>query len=742
MLTRTIDLGLTDERTGEIRVKVANFDKLASEGDIGEFVKSFKPDPHFLYLHVIAMGAGEYYGCNKNGDYFPEKELIARHFTFEQQAKVFKEHNNKPTSPNYGFVPKSWYNSKMHRVELILAIDREKGADIVQKQESGGQIEVSMGCRIIYDVCSICGNKASKKSQYCEHVKYENKRVYSDGRQVFMINVQPTFFDISVVERRADKIAYSLGKVASVLGEGPDHVEDFDESELAKEASFNYKTSAIDKYLPAMADPKKLSLGMSSILPTVEQYEPDLPTPLLDRLALKYSLEDILSSFLHSMIPMKPREYARIVVVNQGMPMGSYPTMLKIIDEAPRHFECSLRPPEHSILSMLSPYMEQRSSFGPHLVRRVMMIRDRLGGLGELSKSANYMVDPVIMQYRGGLPNPVETGMAPMPLGYSNYMPNSNMPMVQKERYGTLPVTYDPQEYQRRAMDRQPLRESANPLKVMLALGGLYAAYRGAKGLGQLASWVGNHPIAKLGAGLAVASLAYKGLNKKASYSDLDDIESCERIAKTAGMIGTFGKYFVLPFVGSHLASAHYRRKYYEGQELNGVQKFVAENPDFLSLVTPVAALYGKSKFKGMAAKAGGAGSFGNRANEFLGKHLGFNVKKASDDEPSDFLLKVADFGDMLADTLVQGIIFRGKGVSAGGAIADAAIDNALFERGSSMASGTAKPLFRMPSSRATQPTQVTQPTQPKKYVPRIPHDKRVQLIQTVNKVRSKSNQV
>ena len=208
MLGKQYSLGSTFENTGEARVKLANFDELRGQSpEITEFLSTFTPDPGFMYLHVIAMGAGEYYGCNINGDYFPEKDLIARHNTFVTTAKVFKEHDNKPTSQDYGKVVFSWYNPKMHRVELILAIDKIKGAEFVRRQEAGEQLEVSMGCRVAYDVCSICGNKARRKSDYCSHIKYDKKKIYPDGKQPFMINYNPTFFDISIVRHRADRIS-------------------------------------------------------------------------------------------------------------------------------------------------------------------------------------------------------------------------------------------------------------------------------------------------------------------------------------------------------------------------------------------------------------------------------------------------------------------------------------------------------------------------------------------------------
>ena len=48
------------------------------------------------------------------------------------------------------------------------------------------------------------------------------------------------------------------------------------------------------------------------------------------------------------------------------------------------------------------------------------------------------------------------------------------------------------------------------------------------------------------------------------------------------------GKY-ALPFVAAHLASAHLRGAHNNGAELNSIEKFVAEHPDILSILAPLA---------------------------------------------------------------------------------------------------------------------------------------------------------
>ena len=192
--------------------------KTASEAE--EWATSIKPAEGKTYILVLAMGASEFYGPNRNGDAFKESELKKTHHTFETNAHVYKSHVNKNPAKAYGEVVKSFYNDDMHRVELVLAIDNSKAPDIVKKINSGRSVAVSMGCKIKFDVCSICGNKAPTRAQYCKHLRNELNKIYPDGRIVCADNPNPTFFDISIVWRPADKTGYMLKKVASTRSLG------------------------------------------------------------------------------------------------------------------------------------------------------------------------------------------------------------------------------------------------------------------------------------------------------------------------------------------------------------------------------------------------------------------------------------------------------------------------------------------------------------------------------------------
>lgn len=205
----------TVERTVRIIGEGADLshEKLAS--DALDYSRSVRSKPGSTYILVLAMGASEFYGPNRNGDAFRESELKKHYKTFETNAHVFKSHVNKDPAKSIGVVNKAFYNDEMHRVELVLELINSKCPEIVAKIRDNQDVAVSMGCRIKYDVCTICGNKAATRADYCKHLKYEMNEIYPDGRVVAADNPAPNFFDISVVFRPADKTGYMMKKVAN-----------------------------------------------------------------------------------------------------------------------------------------------------------------------------------------------------------------------------------------------------------------------------------------------------------------------------------------------------------------------------------------------------------------------------------------------------------------------------------------------------------------------------------------------
>jgi hypothetical protein len=183
-----------------------------------------------LPVHLIALGASEAYGPNRNGDGFKEATCKKHHDTFVKCAKFFRNHKNKPErgDPHFGVVKSSAYNEPMKRVELLIALNTDKSATDrnggfvadteLEKLASGNDIAVSMACRVPYDSCSWCGNQARTRADYCTHEKCaaggctDNLtrlvKMGEDMHHLHVDNPDPTWFDISRVFRPADRIAY------------------------------------------------------------------------------------------------------------------------------------------------------------------------------------------------------------------------------------------------------------------------------------------------------------------------------------------------------------------------------------------------------------------------------------------------------------------------------------------------------------------------------------------------------
>lgn len=167
-------------------------------------------------LHIIAVGAYEGTGFNRNGDAFLEKDCEDNHHYFTRSNRaVHRHHKNKPTDPKFGNIKVSAYNKPMKRIELVVGLDRDKCADILHEQETTGNTNWSMASKQAHDECSWCHHKALDDKTRCEHIPQNLGEINKIGEMCGMINPNPRWFEISYVRRPADRIGMSLGKVAS-----------------------------------------------------------------------------------------------------------------------------------------------------------------------------------------------------------------------------------------------------------------------------------------------------------------------------------------------------------------------------------------------------------------------------------------------------------------------------------------------------------------------------------------------
>lgn len=251
--------------------------------DIDEYLASVRPEEGYSYLLILALGSSDIYGCNRNGDWFDKDELEETYRSFEENpAYLYRHHQNKDPKNAAGKVVKSFWNPMMRRVEIIVRMENSKAPDIVEKLLAGVPVATSMGCKVKFDICSECGNKAKTRSEYCDHLRHQMRHIHDDGRQIYAINDSPSFFDISLVFRPADRTSYVLRKIA---GEAEPSTT-FAERNAATLGEIHEKISAIGK----LSDINKIVRGIPVRMKVngvnrdlIEKYRDDrLPSLLSD----------------------------------------------------------------------------------------------------------------------------------------------------------------------------------------------------------------------------------------------------------------------------------------------------------------------------------------------------------------------------------------------------------------------------------------------------------------------------
>jgi hypothetical protein len=237
--------------------------------EVTQYIAGLKPRNDSQYVLVNAMGAGEFYGNNVNGDFFTEESLIhappdwtgnpvvdrirAETWPYGYPtfylAHPYAHHRNKDASRAFGEVELAAWNPEMRRVELVTRVDYAKcmeygGQGTWDKLKAGGFPDVSMGTKVPFDTCSICldweaYNRAKStfdpsvhkhegeailavhkqmpirglavtRRDYCDHALRSMNNILPDGRKVFVYNDYPKFFDISFVFIGADRTAKTM----------------------------------------------------------------------------------------------------------------------------------------------------------------------------------------------------------------------------------------------------------------------------------------------------------------------------------------------------------------------------------------------------------------------------------------------------------------------------------------------------------------------------------------------------
>ena len=250
-------------------------------------------------------------------------------------------------------------------------------------------------CKIPFDICNICGNKAPTRKHYCEHLRFMLRMMHPEtGRKVYAINIRPKFFDISYVLIPADKTALTLKKVA--FAHNPGFLLDargnpIVSSAEAAEKAAGLKSATIEKEVPISPEPASVPIDEAKakdILRAgmeVRAREPALPNSLIDRLCEMGDLGDIMSTMTSCMIMPKPQEFQRIYLIKINRRdladrldgMGACFDPEHLADSDSRYEDMLGLHPSRVNLGManlLAPHFEDRSNFGPHLVKRMTIM--------------------------------------------------------------------------------------------------------------------------------------------------------------------------------------------------------------------------------------------------------------------------------------------------------------------------------------------------------------------------------
>jgi len=430
------------------RMSAAVFEKTAGSlpAEVQEYLAKLTPDPDLLYLLIVALGAADFWGSNVNGDAFFEKDLLGvqtpmeagrnpapytgvplpRYKTF-LSAHVFKHHLNKDPANSFGKVELPVYDKGMHRVLLIVSVDRKKAPDIVSDIDKNGSVVWSMGTKVPFDQCSICNHKSKTVAEYCEHLKTAMNQTWENGHKVYAVNSMPRFFDISRVLIPADKTAMTLMKVASsgekaiLMGDdgtgcgsySRDHVlvpsaiiaervkvaqakhaVEQKKGEIKKEVPGHTVDSDLDDAASRMGyidleEKIKIIKGLRGRVKRVASRERNFPSQVLEKLS-SFPLHHALSSMAALGMVAKPSEFARMLIIKNA---AKAPDAEKLAFVDPGAINSAA-------IEILMPYVAERSALAPWIDAR----EERTG---PLVKEA-YVQQPVTFvtlyeQYRANL---------------------------------------------------------------------------------------------------------------------------------------------------------------------------------------------------------------------------------------------------------------------------------------------------------------------------------------------------
>lgn len=345
----------------------------------------------YTYLHIITTGAEDTYGPNANGDgwVWDHKTVKAsdpkdkdhesmrldgglkkyHNDRFENHGEVFKEHvTRRQGAKPSGYVVKAAVNDEMRRGELIIAVDNNLWSEELDKKDKGGNIYFSIGADVPRDVCSICLNSASKRSEYCDHVKHHLLELTDDGSRVYTYNDTPMFYDISGVATPADQIAFALRDLTEGHSKSASMKIPSFRNVIGKQAVYK-KLAVLSKRIPAMSVDDPLVEACSC--------DHEAENCMLDKVLGMYDTREILDALNRKGVLLSPEGLFRVLAEDTLDPSakftllsthdsdldlcGIFDKILSSVEDVEDHSYDLDEIPSFSMLNMIEPFMTDLS---------------------------------------------------------------------------------------------------------------------------------------------------------------------------------------------------------------------------------------------------------------------------------------------------------------------------------------------------------------------------------------------
>jgi hypothetical protein len=124
-MLKVIDIPYQDKEGLRISlITKKDLHKIASDDlsrELDTFLSNNPPRKNESYILINALGAGEVWGSNSRGDYFPESQLKVEHpeygyKTFEIYGNFYEHHQNKVFANRIGYVKKAIWVDDLKKV--------------------------------------------------------------------------------------------------------------------------------------------------------------------------------------------------------------------------------------------------------------------------------------------------------------------------------------------------------------------------------------------------------------------------------------------------------------------------------------------------------------------------------------------------------------------------------------------------------------------------------------------------